>query len=117
MTSTAGSTTPSRNAPVARAAVVTHGKVARIGPALTRLEEIADRAGVHLVVSAEDNVVCGHLSERNFIPSCALIIQPPPSICDAALNRREFLCRKLVFDRVQGGVVIDPFLSVFCRDV
>ena len=54
MTSTAGSTTPSRNAPVARAAVVTHGKAARIGPALTRLEEIAERAGVDLVVSAEE---------------------------------------------------------------
>jgi NAD+ kinase len=54
MTSTAGSPTQSRSAPVTRAAVVTHGKAATIGPALTRLEAVAARAGVHLVVPAEE---------------------------------------------------------------
>jgi len=54
MTSTAGSTTQLRNAPVTRAAVVTHGKAATIGPALTRLEAVAAAAGVDLVVPAEE---------------------------------------------------------------
>jgi len=54
MTSTAGSTTQSRNAPITRAAVVTHGKAATIGPALARLEEAATRAGVQLVVNTEE---------------------------------------------------------------
>jgi NAD+ kinase len=54
MTSTAGSTTQSRSAPITRAAVVTHGKAATIGPALTRLEAVAARSGVDLVVPVEE---------------------------------------------------------------
>ena len=56
MTSTAGSTTQSGSGRgrVARAAVVTHGKAAAIGPAMARLQAVADSAGVHLVVPAEE---------------------------------------------------------------
>jgi len=53
MTSTAGSTTPSARA-VARAAVVTHGKPSRIGPALARLRTVAREAGVELLISADE---------------------------------------------------------------
>jgi NAD+ kinase len=53
MTSTAGSTKPSVRA-VTRAAVVTHGKPAQIGPALARLQTVAREAGVELVVSEEE---------------------------------------------------------------
>jgi NAD+ kinase len=53
MTSTAGSTKPSVRA-VTRAAVVTHGKPAQIGPALARLQTVAREAGVELVVSDEE---------------------------------------------------------------
>jgi NAD+ kinase len=53
MTSTAGSTTPSART-VGRAAVVTHGKPGRIGPALARLQSVADAARVELVVSSEE---------------------------------------------------------------
>ena len=53
MTSTAGSTTPLARA-VARAAVVTHGKPSRIGPALARLRTVAREAGVELLISADE---------------------------------------------------------------
>jgi NAD+ kinase len=53
MTSTAGSTKPSVEA-VAKAAVVTHGKPAQIGPALARLQTVANEAGVELLVSDEE---------------------------------------------------------------
>jgi NAD+ kinase len=45
---------PSASARVARAAVITHGKAATIGPALERLQAVARDAGVQLVVSAEE---------------------------------------------------------------
>ena len=54
MTSTAGSKTQSGNARISRAAVITHGKAGTIGPAMARLEDAATRAGVQLVVSAEE---------------------------------------------------------------
>ena len=53
MTSTAGSTTPLARA-VARAAVVTHGKPSRIGPALARLRTVAREASVELLISADE---------------------------------------------------------------
>jgi NAD+ kinase len=57
MTSTAGSTTPSARPPraVTKAAVVTHGKAAQIGPALARLQSVAREAGVELLFSAEES--------------------------------------------------------------
>jgi NAD+ kinase len=57
MTSTAGSTTPSAPPPqaVGRAAVVTHGKAAQIGPALARLQSVAREAGVELVLSSAES--------------------------------------------------------------
>jgi NAD+ kinase len=57
MTSTAGSTTPSARPPraVTRAAVVTHGKAAQIGPALARLQSVAREAGVELLFSSEES--------------------------------------------------------------
>jgi NAD+ kinase len=57
MTSTAGSTTPSARPPqaVTKAAVVTHGKAAQIGPALARLNSVAREAGVELLFPAEES--------------------------------------------------------------
>ena len=49
-----GSTAPSRERAVRRAAVVTHGKRETIGPALERLEETARRAGVELVLPEDE---------------------------------------------------------------
>ena len=45
---------PSASGRVARAAVVTHGKAATIGPALARLQALAADAGVQLVVPPEE---------------------------------------------------------------
>jgi NAD+ kinase len=45
---------PSDRGRVARAAVVTHGKAATIGPALARLQALAADAGVQLVVPPEE---------------------------------------------------------------
>ena len=45
---------PSARDRVARAAVVTHGKAATIGPALARLQALAADAGVQLVVPPEE---------------------------------------------------------------
>ena len=45
---------PSARGPVTRAAVITHGKVATIGPALDKLQAVAEGAGVHLVVSPDE---------------------------------------------------------------
>jgi NAD+ kinase len=42
------------SARVARAAVITHGRVATIGPGLARLEAVAQEAGVELVFSADE---------------------------------------------------------------
>ena len=53
MTSTTGSTPQSGKA-VRRAAVMTHGRAERIGPALGRLEALADRLGVELVLAPEE---------------------------------------------------------------
>jgi len=51
MTSTGGSTPPSASPrPVRRAAVVTHGRVETIGPALERLEALARSSGVELLL-------------------------------------------------------------------
>ena len=44
---------PSANA-VKRAAVMTHGRAERIGPALERLEALADRLGVELLLAPEE---------------------------------------------------------------
>jgi NAD+ kinase len=44
---------PSANA-VKRAAVMTHGQAERIGPALERLEALADRLGVELLLAPEE---------------------------------------------------------------
>lgn len=50
-----GSRTPLASAQaVRRAAVITHGRPDRIGPALERLEEVARRAGVELLLPAEE---------------------------------------------------------------
>jgi NAD+ kinase len=46
--------TPSGNSRVARAAVVTHGKPATIGPALARLESVAEESGVELLLTEEE---------------------------------------------------------------
>ena len=51
--STAGSTTPSPER-VRRAAVVTHGKPERIGPAVARLEQVASESGVELLFPDEE---------------------------------------------------------------
>src|SRR5215204_2115239 len=53
MTSTTGSMPQSRSA-VRRAAVMTHGRAERIGPALERLEALADRLGVELLLAPEE---------------------------------------------------------------
>jgi NAD+ kinase len=49
--------TPSARPPraVTRAAVVTHGKAAQIGPALARLQSVAREAGVELLFSSEES--------------------------------------------------------------
>jgi NAD+ kinase len=54
MTSSAGSTTHSAETRVTRAAVVTHGQPARIGPALERLRAVAEEAGVKLLIPEEE---------------------------------------------------------------
>lgn len=53
MTSTTGSTAPLANT-VQRAAVMTHGRRETIGPALERLETVARRLGVELVLPSEE---------------------------------------------------------------
>jgi NAD+ kinase len=53
MTSTSESQPRSANA-VRRAAVITHGKPATIGPALARLEAVAREAGVELLLPGEE---------------------------------------------------------------
>ena len=53
MSSTSGSNKQSRE-PVRRAAVITHGKVETIGPALERLAGIAGTAGVELIFPEEE---------------------------------------------------------------
>lgn len=53
MTSTPGSTVPSTKA-VTRVAVMTHGRADRIGPALERLEALAERLGVELLLAPEE---------------------------------------------------------------
>jgi NAD+ kinase len=52
MTSTAGSKPLSKT--VARAAVLTHGKREKIGPALARLATVARESGVELVIAPEE---------------------------------------------------------------
>jgi NAD+ kinase len=54
MTSNAGSTAPSAEAVVRRAAAVPHGRPEAIGDALERLERVAAAAGVELVDEADD---------------------------------------------------------------
>jgi NAD+ kinase len=53
MTLTAGSTKPLAET-VTRAAVVTHGKTAQIGPALDRLQKVAGEARVDLLLGEEE---------------------------------------------------------------
>jgi len=53
MTSTTGSPAPSRDA-VRRAAVITHGKTAMIGPALERLESLAREHDVELLLPEDE---------------------------------------------------------------
>jgi NAD+ kinase len=63
MTSTTGSQPPSASPPIGRAvrraAVITHGKRETIGPALERLEGIARRAGVELVLPHDERAKHG----------------------------------------------------------
>lgn len=60
MTSTTGSPTPSASPrTVRRVAVVTHGKRETIGPALERLEGIARRAGIELVLPEDERAKHG----------------------------------------------------------
>ena len=54
MTSTLGSAPQSRPNAVERVAVVTHGKPTTIGPALERLETVAARAGVELLLPEDE---------------------------------------------------------------
>jgi NAD+ kinase len=54
MTSTTESQPRSRSRPVTRAAVITHGKPATIGPALARLAKVARDAGVDLLMPREE---------------------------------------------------------------
>jgi NAD+ kinase len=53
MTSTTGSM-PQSGSAVRRAAVMTHGRAERIGPALERVEALADRLGVELLLAPEE---------------------------------------------------------------
>ncbi len=53
MSSTTGSTPPPGK-PVSRAAVLTHGRIDAIGPALERVEAIAGQAGVQLVFPPDE---------------------------------------------------------------
>ena len=61
MTSTAGSTKPLAEdaSAVRRAAVITHGKAQTIGPALERVEEVARRAGVELLIPPDETAKHG----------------------------------------------------------
>ena len=56
MTSSAGSTQPSAEGrrPVRRVALVTHGRAEQVGSGVERLTAVARKAGVELVVSADD---------------------------------------------------------------
>jgi NAD+ kinase len=56
MSSSAGSTPPSGSGPtpVARAALVTHGRQAQIGDGIQRLVGVAERAGVELIVASDE---------------------------------------------------------------
>ncbi|HET9243602.1 MAG TPA: NAD(+)/NADH kinase [Gaiella sp.] len=54
MTSSAGSTRPSADRPIARVALVTHGRTEQVGSGVTRLEAVARAAGVELVVSPDE---------------------------------------------------------------
>src|SRR5438270_7774883 len=58
MSSTTGSMprpgSPNQGCPVRRAAVVTHGRVETIGPALQRVEAVAHEAGVELVFPQDE---------------------------------------------------------------
>jgi len=54
MTSTTESQPKSGSRPVTRAAVITHGKPATIGPALARLEKVARDAGADLLMPHEE---------------------------------------------------------------
>jgi len=56
MTSSAGSTPPSGSAaePVARAALVTHGRPEQIGDGVERLVAVAESAGVEVIVAADE---------------------------------------------------------------
>jgi NAD+ kinase len=54
MTSSAGSPRPSADRPIARAALVTHGRTEQVGSGVARLEAVARGAGVELVVSPEE---------------------------------------------------------------
>ncbi len=45
---------PKSGSAVRRVAVITHGKPAKIGPALKRLEQVAREAGVHLLLPGEE---------------------------------------------------------------
>ncbi len=56
MSSNAGSTPPSGSAakPVVRAALVTHGRPGQIGDGIERVLEVAGRAGVELIVAADE---------------------------------------------------------------
>ena len=56
MSSNAGSTPPSGSAakPVARAALVTHGRPGQIGDGIERVLEVAGRAGVEVIVAADE---------------------------------------------------------------
>jgi NAD+ kinase len=78
MTSTTGSQAPSADRPaprvVRRAAVITHGKRETIGPALERLEGIARRAGVELLLPQEELAKHGRPNGESRLEEADLVI-------------------------------------------
>jgi NAD+ kinase len=73
MTSTSESQPKSANA-VQRAAVITHGKPATIGPALERLEKVAREAGVELLLPGEEVAKHGHGEPEHDLDSADIAV-------------------------------------------
>jgi NAD+ kinase len=75
MTSTAGSTTPlAERTPVTRAAVITHGKSQTIGPALARLQAVAQERGVELLYTVDEATKHGLPSSEEAGPPADLAV-------------------------------------------
>jgi len=68
-----GSIAPSAKA-VTRAAIVTHGKPERIGPALERVEAVAARAGVELVLPDEEVAKLGRADGQGALEQADLAV-------------------------------------------